>query len=392
LPQHNDDQIRGAMRILMLTRNFPPLLGGMERLLFHAYVELRKSFDVDVVGPAGCEAYTEAGSLVRGCRLRPLPLFLLLCYARGRKLARVVRPDLILAGSGLTALPAVLLARALDIPAVTVLHGLDLVVNHGLYQRFFVPAIRRCDVVIVNSRNTGELARHKGIDPGRIRVLNPGVTLPDPQSSPDAASFRAERGIGEEEIILLSVGRLTRRKGLAEFVEKVLPGLVGENPRFRLLIVGGNATRALRGSGNEQQRITAAAARAGLERHVTFLGAVSEEELSRAYASARCLVFPVLDLPDDVEGFGMVAAAAAAHGLPTIAFAAGGVPDAVASGVSGTLVPAGDYEGMAKAILENASVEVPGEVRARCRKFAERFAWDRYGAELNRICQDALAR
>ena len=138
------------MRILLLTRNFPPLLGGMERLIYHAYLELRKRFDVDVVGPAGCEDYVDDESRVLGCRLAPLPLFLFQCYRHARKLARQQRPDLILAGSGLTALPALLVGRALEVPVVTLVHGLDLIVDNALYQRLFVPAIRRCDAV--NSR------------------------------------------------------------------------------------------------------------------------------------------------------------------------------------------------------------------------------------------------
>jgi phosphatidylinositol alpha-1,6-mannosyltransferase len=381
---------QNPMRVLMITRNFPPLVGGMERLLQHAYLELHKQFDVDLVGPAGCEPHAIRGSVVRGCALRPLPLFLFLSYVRARKLARSQRPDLILAGSGLTALPALWVGRRFGIPVITMVHGLDLIVSNPVYQRMFVPALRRCDRVIVNSRNTGEIARCKGIDIDRIRVLHPGVAVPVADSVYDTADFRARHGIDEDEVILLSVGRLTRRKGLAEFVEHALPRIVAAAPRVRLLVIGGNASSAVRGSGDERQRIADIGRKSGVDSHLLFLGSVAEEELVQAYVAARCLVFPVLDLPDDVEGFGMVAVEAAAHGLPTVAFAAGGVSDAVAPGVSGFLVASGDYAAMADVITDQVDSELTPEQREHCRQFAAQFSWERYGDRLIEVCRDAV--
>jgi len=124
--------------------------------------------------------------------------------------------------------------------------------------------------------------------------------------------------------------------------------------------------------------------------YIRFLGPVSDEVLTQAYAAARLLVFPVMESAHDVEGFGMVAIEAAAHGVPTVAFAAGGVTDAVAPGISGELVPPGDYRGIAEAILRNVSVEPSVETRDQCRKFAAAFSWERYGEKLVRICLDTV--
>src|SRR3546814_12930756 len=61
------------------------------------------------------------------------------------------------------------------------------------------------------------------------------------------------------------------------------------------------------------------------------------------YKAASAHIFPVREIPGDPEGFGMVAVEAAAHGVPTIAFATGGIVDAVAEGESGRLIRPGDY-------------------------------------------------
>ena len=122
-----------------------------------------------------------------------------------------------------------------------------------------------------------------------------------------------------------------------------------------------------------------------------FLGEVDDKFLSEAYLSSQIHVFPGLDLPGDVEGFGMVAIEAAAHGLPTIAFAVGGVPDSVEPGVSGWLIEPGNYSDMADTILgylfnSGASTITPDS----CRKFSEQFAWHILGNKLNAFCHHFL--
>ena len=81
------------------------------------------------------------------------------------------------------------------------------------------------------------------------------------------------------------------------------------------------------------------------------------------------------------EGFGMVAIEAAAHGLPTVAFATGGIVDAVAPGQSGHLVPPGDYPALAKAAL-HVLADDPGAWQPRASAFAAQFAWPVMGQKL----------
>lgn len=107
-----------------------------------------------------------------------------------------------------------------------------------------------------------------------------------------------------------------------------------------------------------------------------FLGTLFGPDLADAYAGADVHVFPVRDIPNDPEGFGMVAAEAAAHSLPTVAYAAGGAVDAVADGVSGTLVPVGNAEAFADAAL--TLLRTPLETDAMA-TFARGLAWCEFG-------------
>ena len=81
------------------------------------------------------------------------------------------------------------------------------------------------------------------------------------------------------------------------------------------------------------------------------------------------------------EGFGMVAIEAAAHGLPTVAFATGGIVDAVAEGQSGHLVAPNDYPALAQAAL-HVLADGPGAWQTRASAFAAQFAWPTLGKKI----------
>ena len=212
-------------------------------------------------------------------------------------------------------------------------------------------------------------------------MLHPGTAVPGHDEEAGRA-FRAETGLTDQPL-LLSVGRLTPRKGLAEFVRGVLPRIVAERPGTTLLVIGADARDALtHRTGSEQARIERAAQEAGVETAIRWMPPCDDATLARAYQAADVHVFPVRETPGDVEGFGMVAIEAAAHGTPTVAYAVGGVPDAVVEGRSGTLVSAGDEAAFARAVVELIGPTTRGSWRDRCVEAASAFAWDRFNTRL----------
>ena len=363
-------------RILLVTRNLPPLLGGMERLNWHMADELSHHADVRAIGPAGSAALAPPGVRVAEAPLRPLWKFLLRARVLARREALAWRPDIVLAGSGLTAPIALSAARMCGARTAAYVHGLDIAVKHPVYRTLWLPALRRMDRVIANSRATAGLAREAGIEPGRIGIVHPGVELPPQLSEGEVvARFRAEHDLGDRRL-LLSVGRLSARKGLREFVRDALPQIVDACPEVLLLIVGDAPAQALHARAQTPESIRAAAEASGMVDRVRFLGKLSDDDLNAAYRSADVHVFPVRELPGDIEGFGMVAIEAAAIGVPTVAYAVGGVTDAVQEGVSGRLVRAGDAEAFADAVVENLQRPLgKGGIRA----FSARFDWNHFG-------------
>lgn len=373
-------------RAIVVTRNLPPLVGGMERLVWHIVAELRAEYRVHVIGPAGCRPH-----LPDGVTASEVPIHPMLGYILGTKLATFwqalrLRPKLVVAGSGLTAPFAWLAARLTGARCVVYLHGLDIEARHPVYRTLWLPFFRHCDRVLVNSRFTRQLARSAGIPEARIAILNPGVALPDLHNAPEqSASFRRAHGLGEHPVILY-VGRLTARKGLALFVQNILPQIITARPDARLVVIGDEPSHALHHRSGEKQRVTDAMASLNLGNRVLFLRNIDDQVLDAAYFAADVLVFPVQERPHDHEGFGMVAVEAAAHGLPTVAFASGGVADAVRDGVTGRLIAAGDTRAFAAAVVELIEQLEPSRRRAACRAFAKQFTWPSFGAMLRLLC------
>ncbi len=375
-------------RVLLVTRNFPPLIGGMEKLMHGVYRELSREFEAALVGPAGCEAFVHASSIVFGCPLAPNWRFLLHCQWQAYNAAKRLQPKLIMAGSGLTAPAALWAGRKIGALVAGYLHGLDLLAPNVVYQKAFLPAIRKCDILLANSRNTAALAVKAGIAQEKIRVLHPGVDLGEGNEF-KGTEFREHIGVDENAVLLLSVGRLTRRKGIAEFIENAMPMLVRQYPSLKLAIIGDEPKQGLVPSAGTKNRIQAAVSEHRLQEHILMLGQVNDETLKQAYQSSNVHVMPVLDLAGDIEGFGMVAVEAAAQGLATVAFAVGGVPDAVGHGVSGYVVKPGDYAGMCAAI-ESCIDNRKEQWRTQCRGFAAGFSWEKFGDRLRGICSDAI--
>lgn len=374
-------------RALLITRNLPPVIGGMERLIGHVAGVLSRHFAALVVGPHGGRMEA-APRRYLACPLSPAWLFLAVAAARTAWSARGFRPQLVFAGSGLTAPIAWLGARLARAPYAVYLHGLDIAVPHPLYRRLFVPAIRRARLVLANSRYTAGLAAAAGVPQERIRLLHPGVDLPalPPDHGHATRSFR-ERYRLPPGPILLGVGRLTPRKGFSGFVAESLPQIVRGMPDAQFVVAGEVPRHAAARTGNEAERIRRAAADAGVANHVHLIGPLDDAGLALAWPAADVHVFPVRDDPADPEGFGMVALEAAAWGIPSVAFASAGVTDAVADGLSGYLVPPGDYPAFAQRVRD--AIDSRARLAPEARRFAADFAWPKFAERLDGML-DAL--
>jgi glycosyltransferase involved in cell wall biosynthesis len=223
---------------------------------------------------------------------------------------------------------------------------------------------RLAHVVIAVSRHTAEhLTGVEGAPARKVRVILNGVDLERARiSSPDAPRrLRQELGGGAQ--LLLVPARLHPEKGHSHLF-RALPELRQRCKQpFLVLVAGDGPFRA------EYEREVAAL---GVSDLVRFLG--FRHDMPDLMAAADLVV-----LPSVTEAFGLVLTEALFLGTPVVATRVGGVPEIIADGVDGVLVPPGDSAALAAAI---GGLLTSDEARARLqgagrRKVAETFGFDR---------------
>jgi phosphatidylinositol alpha-1,6-mannosyltransferase len=363
---------KSALEVLLVTRNLPPLVGGMERLMQNLAAGVSQYAKLTVIGPRGCSQYLPSNTRVLEVPDKLGPFLMISTWLAIRECHRG-KFDTVIGGSGLIAPTLGVLSTLFSCKTVIYLHGLDLIVNNLLYQDIFVPCIRRVDRLVVNSVNTRKIALAKGIKSSQTTIVNPGTDIPNIPSDTILEQFRYRHEIRFQKVLLF-VGRMTKRKGLSGFVRNSLPRILEAEPTAGLVVVGKNPEDSLNQLG-EEKAVLAAVADLKLQDRVTFLGQVTDDALLASYAIADVQIFPLVEVEGDVEGFGMVAIEAAALGTPTIAFDAGGVADAISTR-NGFLVKPGDYQTFADLVVHVLRKKVPSH--EDCIKHAKEYCWDKF--------------
>jgi len=236
---------------------------------------------------------------------------------------------------------------------------------------------RRAAAAVANSRNTARLLLDIGVLPEKIEVVYPAVDASRFHPGVDGGHLRRRLGLHDDTVLLLSVGRLQRRKG-HDVTLTALSQLVGPVPRWHYVVVG---------DGQERRRLEGLVAGYGLADRVTFVGEVDDEQLPAWYAASDIFIMPNRVDEGDIEGFGIVFLEAAAAGRPVIGGDSGGVPEAVERDETGLLVDGTDPHAVGEAICTLASAP---ELRARLGwagrdRVIRRFTWDRAAEQVARL-------
>lgn len=360
-------------KILIITRNLPPLIGGMERLNWHIADELSKQNKVTIISHSAAKELAPKNVKFYGTPLNPLPLFLILSFIRAFWICINQPTDTLFAGSGLTAPIVVLLAKIFRKKSIVYIHGLDIGTNNQLYNLCWVPFIRNADQVIANSSPTYELCLKKKVVKGKLSIIHPGVTYPPKPKNEELIQCLKDKYSLNDKKVLISVGRLTERKGMNEFIDQCFSKVVDTLPNTVLVIIGDTPSQSLNKNLQSKELILATAKKHNLADKIIFTGNIQDDDiLASFYYLADLHVFPVKHIPHDPEGFGMVAIEAAAHGTPTVAFATGGIVDAVQDGESGYIIESQNYELFTKKTIN--FLHHPEQI-TRCKEISESFSW-----------------
>ena len=335
-------------RALLITYDFPPLTSGISTYLYNIGKRLPQS-EYHILAPA-CTR-DDAGDPFSGMAMHYYPTIknallralVLLPYAlrvMSREKIRVV----------FCAVPVsigvigLLGKNIFNIPYCIFYYGGEFAKyrRSACMMRILRAVLRHSTRVIAISDFTAEEVASYGIEREKIIKITPGVDTTVFREGLDCGPLRKRLRL-EGERVLLTVGRLVKRKGI-DSVIRALPAVRKEFPQTTYLIVG---------DGPERENLQGLVQENSLSHAVLFLGSVSSKELPYYYNLCDCYVMPNRDTKGDEtrEGFGISFIEASACAKAVVAGRSGGVADAVKEGVTGIMVDPKDTVAIGEALI-----------------------------------------
>lgn len=357
------------MKILVITNDFPPTLGGIENYIF-SLVRRWDPSKVKVITrwvPGADEFDRDLGFEV----IREPVGTLLPTPALFRKAKNIVEQESIDVVHFASTLPlgilGVRLLKACGVPFATTVHGGEfrLASKLPIGRTLLRKILRDVSVVMAQSTFSADIVRDFADPCPPIQMATCGV---------DAERF------GKQAVtpidapghpLLISVSRLVARKGPHTLIS-AMPAILAKHPQAHAMIVGG---------GPDTGRLMKLARTLRIQDRVHFTGPQQWQDVPRYYAAADIFVLPTRERFGGIEteGLPLVYVEAAASGLPLIGGRAGGVADAVRDGETGFLVdgrePAMTADAVDRILSDPSLAEILGK---NARAMAETdFDWDK---------------
>lgn len=199
----------------------------------------------------------------------------------------------------------------------------------GPFARMLVrAAFDRVHAIVAVSAELNRWVRTVSRQAAVLTIHNPAAAVPGGEEAPPACAGRAAPA-------LLFLGHIEHSKGSFDLI-RAMPAVVSQCPQAKLQLCGDGAL-------NEARALIRELA---LEDQVALPGWVDAATRARLLQEASVFV-----LPSHAEGLPMSVLEAMAAGLPVVATAVGGIPEAVTDGVEGLLVPSGDIAAISAALV-----------------------------------------
>ena len=260
----------------------------------------------------------------------------------------------------------------------------DIIVPRAL--RPFLPRLFRWSrrasarVIAVSKQNAELLTSYYGLRSDKITIVHNGVDLPDFKESDIAqarAALRAELGLPEQAIIILTLARLAPNKGHRYLIEAV-PEVLRTHPNVHFVFAGEH---------DQAEPVIAQISALGLGSHVHLLGFRSDTQDLLAGSD-------FFALPSLAEGFSLALVEALAAGLLTVATDVGGAGEVIRDGEGGLLVPPAASAALAAALNHLLSLDEAEIQRQRqaARQAAQPFSAQAMAEKTLRVYSEVVCR
>ena len=350
---------------LVVTRNFPPEIGGMQNLMEGLSNALLNHGPVKVFAETHDEdKYYDQNSKLNIQRVSGLKIFRKYRKANLVKeflTSNEVRASFFDHWKSIENIEKNLLNRT---KSFCLIHSKE--INHPVgssSNKRVLTALAKADHVIANSKFTKEFAMKFGIK--NVTVINPGCNYPIPINE-EAKKF-AQKIYGNASPKLITISRLDGRKSHHN-VMMTVKNLLPKYPSLKYVSIG---------DGDEGNNLLRLRKTLELEKNVEFIFKSSEQEKIALLEQSNIFVMPSVIYKKSVEGFGITYIEAASYGKPSIGGIYGGEGDAIKSGRTGYLCNGNDLNAIYDTLLKTLANDHYLELGVNALEFSKDFSWEK---------------
>ena len=348
---------------LIVTRSFPPELGGMQSLMWGLTKEMSKNFMIKVFADyhENHKNFDEKENFsierVGGIKfLRKIRKAQLI-----NEFLKENKVDGIIADHW----------KSLELIKTNkkkycLIHGKE--INHPLgssSNKRIVKVLNKIEKIIANSEYTKNLAINIGIDQNKIVVINPGI---NPVKELNQNSLeKVESLLKIKTPRLITVSRFDKRKN-HEKVVMALRNLKQLYPSIVYICIG---------YGDEEENIKKLVKELDLNQQVMFFKDISEDLKNCLIAKSDIFVMPSVVHKTSVEGFGIAYIEAAQYGIPSLAGKDGGASDAIEQGKTGLICDGNNLDDIYSSLNSMIENKRHLEFGKNAKEYASKFQWNK---------------
>ncbi len=357
---------------LIVTRSFPPEIGGMQNLMWGLTCSLAKYNLVKVFADFH-ENYKEHDQKVSFSidRVGGIKLF------RKHRKSYLVN-EFIKKNKNINCIIAdhwkSLELIKTEKKKICLIHSKEINHKKGSFaNRRVLKVFNNIDQVVANSEYTKNLATEIGIDKNKIIVINPGVF--PPKEINKSSIKEAENLLKNKNPRLITVSRFDKRKNH----EKVIMALRNLKQMYPNIIY------TCIGYGEEEENIKKLTNELDLNEQVIFLKNISHDLKNALVSKSNLFVMPSIIHKTSVEGFGIAYVEAAQYGIPSIGGKDGGASDAIKNNETGIICDGNNLEEIYSSIdliLKNNSHLEMGK---KAKDYSTKFEWNNITKEYLKI-------
>ena len=348
---------------LIVTRSFPPELGGMQNLMWGLSRELSKNFMIKVFADfiEGHKDFDEQCSFTIE---RVSGIKLLRKYRKAQLINEYIKDNNI---EGIIAdhWKSLELIKTLK-KKYCLIHSKE--INHtkgSSINKRVVKVLNSCEKVIANSKYTKNLAVTCGISEDKIIVINPGI---DPAEELDKKSLdKVESLLKIKSPRLITVSRFDKRKNHEKII-MALRNLKQIYPDIVYVCIG---------HGDEEENIKTLVKELDLGNQVMFFKDISTNLKNALIAKSHIFVMPSIIYKKSVEGFGIAYVEAAQYGVPSVGGKDGGASDAIIHEKTGLICDGNSLDEVYSAISSMLENKKYLELGKNAKEYVNKFHWSK---------------